>query len=120
MRAAPVKVAEYLAQRLLQIGVGHVFTIPGDYCAPFLDVMDAPPGLERVPNINELGCGYAADGYARFRGAGAACVQYGVGTFSLLHCIAGSYTEFVPVAVISSSPGASSRLLEVHQNILFH
>jgi indolepyruvate decarboxylase len=117
---ATITVATYLAQRLLQLGIEHVFTIPGDYCAPFLDAMDALPGLERVPNINELGCGYAADGYARFRGVGAACVQYGVGNFSLLNCVAGSNTELLPVAIISSSPGASSRLLEVHQNILFH
>jgi indolepyruvate decarboxylase len=113
-------VAAYLTKRLMEIGIGHVFTIPGDYCAPFLDVLDATPGIERVPNINELGCGYAADGYARLRGAGAACVQYGVGTFSLLNCVAGSYVEYVPVAIISSSPNASSRLLEEHQNILFH
>jgi len=117
---SPFTVAAYLAIRLRDIGVKHVFTIPGDYCAPFLDVLDATPGIERVPNLNELGCGYAADGYARLKGVGAACVQYGVGTFSLLNCVAGSFVEFVPVAIISSSPGASSRLLEEHQNILFH
>jgi indolepyruvate decarboxylase len=113
-------VATYLTTRLREISIEHVFTIPGDYCAPFLDVLDATPGITRVPNLNELGCGYAADGYARLKGAGAACVQYGVGTFSLLNCLAGSFVEFVPVAIISSSPGASSRLLEEHQNILFH
>jgi indolepyruvate decarboxylase len=113
-------VAKYLAIRLRDIGAKHVFTVPGDYCAPFLEVIDSLPGIERVPNINELGCGYAADGYARFRGAGAACVQYGVGTFSALNCVAGSFVEFVPVAVISSSPGASDRLLEEKQDILFH
>ena len=118
--ASPFTVAAYLATRLREIGVGHVFTIPGDYCAPFLDALDATPGIERVPNLSELGCGYAADGYARLKGAGAACVQYGVGTFSLLNCVAGSFVEFVPVAIISSSPGASSRLIEVHQNVLFH
>ena len=115
-----ITVAEYLTLRLREIGVQHVFTIPGDYCAPFLDVLDATEGIERVPNILELGCGYAADGYARFKGVGAACVQYGVGTISLLNCVAGSFVEFVPVAIISSSPGSSSRLLEEHQNILFH
>jgi indolepyruvate decarboxylase len=113
-------VAEYLAIRLRDIGVKHIFTVPGDYCAPFLDVIDKLPGIERVPNINELGCGYAADGYARFRGAGAACVQYGVGSFSLLNTVAGSYVEFVPVAIVSSSPNAADRLLEEKQNILFH
>lgn len=116
----PFTVAAYLPVRLRDIGVEHVFTIPGDYCAPFLNALDATPGIERVRNLNELGCGYAADGYARFKGVGAACVQYGVGTFSLLNCVAGSFVEFVPVAIISSSPGASSRLLEEHQNILFH
>src|SRR5580698_4072592 len=116
----PFTVARYLVARLREIGIEHVFTIPGDYCAPFLDVLDATPGIERVPNINELGCGYAADGYARLKGAGATCVQYGVGSFSLLNTIAGSFVEFVPVAVISSSPGSSDRLLEEKQNILFH
>jgi len=113
-------VAQYLALRLREIGAAHIFTVPGDYCAGFLDVIDSTPGIERVPTINELGAGYAADGYARFRGAGAACVQYGVGSFSMLNAVAGSYVEFAPVAVISSSPSASDRLLEVKQNILFH
>lgn len=113
-------VAEYLAIRLRDIGVKHIFTVPGDYCAPFLEVIDNLPGLERVPNINELGSGYAADGYARFRGVGAACVQYGVGSFSLLNTVAGSYVEYAPVAIISSSPNAADRLLEEKQNILFH
>lgn len=113
-------VAEYLATRLREAGIEHVFTVPGDYCAPFIEVLDATPGIERVPNINELGCGYAADGYARFKGAGAACVQYGVGSFSLLNPVGGSFVEFVPVAIVSSSPGAADRLLEQKQNILFH
>lgn len=113
-------VAEYLVTRLKQIGIEHVFTIPGDYAAPFIDALDRAEGIKRIPNINELGCGYAADGYARFRGVGAACVQYGVGSFSLLNCVAGSYTEFLPVAIISSSPGASDRILETEEDILFH
>jgi indolepyruvate decarboxylase len=117
---APCTVAAYLVTRLRQIGIEHVFAIPGDYCAPFLDALDATSGIERVPTLSELGCGYAADGYARLKGVGAACVQYGVGTFSLLNCVAGSFVEFAPVAIISSSPGASCRLLEEHQNILFH
>jgi indolepyruvate decarboxylase len=113
-------VAEYLAIRLRDVGVEHIFMVPGDYCAPFIEAVDSLSGIERVPNINEMGSGYAADGYARFRGAGAACVQYGVGSLSLLNAVAGSYVEFVPVAIVSSSPGSADRLLEKTQNILFH
>jgi indolepyruvate decarboxylase len=119
-RADTCTVAEYLAIRLRDVGVGHIFTVPGDYCAPFIEAVDGLPGIECVPNINEMGSGYAADGYARFRGAGAACVQYGVGSLSLLNSVAGSYVEFVPVAIVSSSPGSADRLLEKRQNILFH
>lgn len=113
-------VAAYLITRLQQAGLEHLFAVPGDYAGPFLEVLDATPGITRIPTINELGAGYAADGYARYRGVGAACVQYGVGTFSLLNCVAGSFVERVPVAIISASPKTSDRKLEHEKGILFH
>lgn len=113
-------VSTYLITRLKEAGLGHMFAVPGDYAGPFLEALDATPDIERVPNINELGSGYAADGYARYKGIGAACVQYGVGTFSLLNCTAGSYVERVPVAVISASPKTKDRELERTKGILFH
>ena len=115
-----MNVAEYIIARLRDVGVEHVFTVPGDYAAPFIEVLDSSPGITRVANINELGSGYAADGYARYKGVGCACVQYGVGTFSLLNCAAGSFVERVPVVVISASPGTKDRILERTQKILFH
>ncbi|PSJ38956.1 alpha-keto acid decarboxylase family protein [Allosphingosinicella deserti] len=119
--AAPVySVAQYLVDRLAQCGLGHVFAVPGDYASHFLDALDGTNGIVRVPNINELGSGYAADGYARFRGIGAACIQYGVGTFSALNCAAGAFVERVPVAFISASPSTKDRALETTQSILFH
>jgi indolepyruvate decarboxylase len=120
MASAPYTVAQYLVDRLKQCGLGHVFAVPGDYAANFLNALDKTEGIVRVPNINELGSGYAADGYARFKGIGAACVQYGVGTFSALNCAAGSWVERVPVAIISASPRTKDRLLETEESILFH
>lgn len=113
-------VADYLIARLKQAGLAHLFAVPGDYAGPFLVALDATPGITRIANVNELGSGYAADGYARFRGIGAACVQYGVGTFSLLNCTAGSFVERVPVVVISASPSTIDRKLEHSEQILFH
>ncbi|MGH8399455.1 MAG: thiamine pyrophosphate-binding protein, partial [Gammaproteobacteria bacterium] len=113
-------VAGYLITRLKQAGLEHLFAVPGDYASPFLATLDATPGITRIPTINELGAGYAADGYARYKGIGAACVQYGVGSFSLLNCVAGSFVERVPVAVISASPSAADRRLERREEILFH
>ena len=116
-----ITVSDYLITRLRQCGLEHVFAVPGDYASPFLEALDKKTsGITRIPNINELGCGYAADGYARYKGIGAACVQYGVGTFSLLNCAAGSFVERVPVVIISASPKTSDRLLEENEGILFH
>lgn len=115
-----MNVAQYLIARLMQAGLKHLFAVPGDYASAFLEAVDATEGITRVANINELGSGYAADGYARFTGIGAACVQYGVGTFSLLNCAAGSFVERVPVAVISASPSTADRELEHNEAILFH
>jgi indolepyruvate decarboxylase len=118
-----MNVAEYLLTRMSQAGLKHLFAVPGDYAMGFLDALEAaerPSAIRRVANVNELGSGYAADGYARFAGIGAACVQYGVGTFSLLNCTAGSYVERVPVVVISASPKTSDRELERWKGILFH
>jgi indolepyruvate decarboxylase len=115
-----VTVAEYLIARLKQAGLDHLFAVPGDYASPFLKTLEASSEIARISNINELGSGYAADGYARFRGIGAACVQYGVGTFSLLNCTAGSFVERVPVVVISASPNTVDRKLEQEEEILFH
>jgi indolepyruvate decarboxylase len=115
-----MNVAEYLIARLQQAGLAHLFAVPGDYASPFLEALDAAPGIARVATVNELGSGYAADGYARYKGIGAACVQYGVGTFSVLNATAGSFVERVPVAVISASPTTANRRLERTQGILFH
>lgn len=115
-----MNVAEYLIARLQQAGLQHLFAVPGDYAGNFLTTLDETPGIERVANVNELGCGYAADGYARFKGIGAACVQYGVGGFSVLNATAGSFVERVPVVVISASPSTKDRRLERTKGILFH
>lgn len=115
-----MKVANYLIARLQQAGVADVFTVPGDYAGKFMDTLDKTPGINRVATVNELGAGYAADGYGRLRGVGAACVQYGVGTFSVLNCVAGAFVERVPVVVISASPKTVDQKLEIEQKILFH
>jgi len=118
----PCTVARYLALRLAEIGAGHLFAVPGDYAGGFLSTLDNEPalGVTRVGTCNELEAGYAADAYARQRGAGAACVTFGVGTFSILNALAGSYVEQVPVVLVNGSPASQSRTTERREGVLFH
>ncbi len=102
-------VSTYLLQRLKEIGVGHLFGVPGDYVLDFLDQVVASP-ISWVGTCNELNAGYAADGYARLNGVGAAVVTYGVGGFSILNAVAGGYAEGVPLVLISGAPPTKRRV----------
>lgn len=101
-------VSRYLLQRLQEAGVDHLFGVPGDYNLDFLDEVVASP-LKWIGTCNELNAGYAADGYARLKGAGAAVVTYCVGGLSILNAVAGAYAERVPLIVISGAPPARRR-----------
>ncbi|MGV9713823.1 alpha-keto acid decarboxylase family protein [Gordonia sp. NPDC003424] len=97
-------VADYLLDRLVELDVGTVFGVPGDFTLGFLDHVDAHPDLEWVGTTNELDAGYAADGYARMRGFGVVCTTFGVGELSAINAIAGAYAEHVPVLHLVGSP----------------
>jgi TPP-dependent 2-oxoacid decarboxylase len=101
-------VSKYILHRLHGIGVRHMFGVPGDYVLDFLDEVISSP-ITWVGTCNELNAGYAADGYARLNGAGAAVVTYGVGGLSILNAAAGAFAEQVPLIVISGAPPSRRR-----------
>jgi indolepyruvate decarboxylase len=102
-------VGDYLISRLTEIGITHVFGVPGDYNLAFLDHIVSSPELAWVGNANELNAAYAADGYARVTGAGALLTTYGVGELSAINGLAGSYAEYVPVIHIVGAPSTSAQ-----------
>ena len=64
--------------RLHQLGVRHIFGIPGDYVLSLYQLIDASP-IQHVGTTREDCAGFAADAYARINGIGAVCVTYCVG-----------------------------------------
>lgn len=101
-------VSRYLVSRLQEAGIKHLFGVPGDYVLDFLDEVVVSP-IQWVGTCNELNAGYAADGYARLNGAGAAVVTYGVGGLSILNAVAGAFAEQVPMIIISGAPATRRR-----------
>ncbi|MFF3564891.1 alpha-keto acid decarboxylase family protein [Streptomyces sp. NPDC002574] len=102
-------VGDYLLTRLAELGIRHLFGVPGDYTMAFLDHVVAHDRIRWVGNANELNAAYAADGYARVRGAGALVTTYGVGELSAINGIAGAYAEYVPVIHIVGGPSTAAR-----------
>lgn len=112
-------IGAFLFERLRQMGVSHVFGVPGDYNLQLLEQMKETQGIEFVGTCNELNASYAADGYARINGMGALFTTYGVGDLSAICGLAGSCAEHVPVVLISGTPPlyAMESRLRVHHSL---
>ncbi len=91
-------VANYIVKRFAALGIDCAFGVPGDYAFPLDDAIES--NLKWVGCVNELGAAYAADGYARVRGASLLCVTYGVGELSALNGIMGAKSHRLPVFVL--------------------
>ena len=111
-----ITVAEYLLIRLKEIGVDHLFGVPGDFVLGFFNQV-LKSEIKYIGTCNELNAAYAADGYARIKGIGAFASTYGVGELSAINGVAGAFAERVPVVVITGSPATinfSTHLLLHH------
>jgi indolepyruvate decarboxylase len=103
---------DFLVAYLQQIGVTHLFGIPGDLVLRLFFRLAMRRGMRIVTLSHEPGVGFAADGYARATGRiGVACVTYGAGGHNMVNPVAGSFAERVPVLVVSGGPGAEERRL---------
>src|SRR3989454_1117475 len=103
---------DFLVAYLRKIGVTPLFGIPGDLVLRLFSRLGTPRGLKIGPLSHEPGVGFAADGYARATGQiGVVCVTYGAGGHNMVNPVAGSFSERVPVLVISGGPGEEERKL---------
>ncbi|RMH03187.1 MAG: alpha-keto acid decarboxylase family protein [Nitrospirae bacterium] len=102
-------IGELLLDRLAQLGVRHVFGIPGDYVLTLYKLIENS-SIQHVGTTREDCAGFAADAYARIHGIGCACVTYCVGGFNIVNAIACAYAERSPVVLLSGSPGLGERV----------
>jgi pyruvate decarboxylase len=86
-----ITIADYLLERLAELGVGTMFGVPGDFNLGFLDYVEDHPTIQWAGNCNELNAAYAADGYARVKSGsiGVVTTTFGVGELSAMNGIAG-------------------------------
>ncbi len=88
-----VSVADYIIERLATEGINHCFGVAGDYVFPICDAVDSSAKVKWIGCANELNASYAADGYARIRGAAMLVTTYGVGELSALNGVMGAKAE---------------------------
>lgn len=88
-----INVADYIVKRLAEEGIAHCFGVAGDYLFPICDAVERSSKVKWTGCANELNAAYAADGYARVRGAAMLATTYGVGELSALNGVMGAKAE---------------------------
>lgn len=112
-------VAEYAVERLAALGIDHVFGVPGDYAFGWDNAIEASKKVRWIGDANELNAAYAADGYARVRGAAILSTTYAVGELSALCGVMGAYAERLPIFHLVGQPSTKLQRarLPVHHTL---
>jgi len=97
-----IKVSDYIARRLAELGVGHVFLVTGGGAMHLDDSLGRRDDLALVCNHHEQACAIAAEGYARVTGRPAVvCVTSGPGGTNAVTGVLGQWHDSVPVLYVS-------------------
>lgn len=97
-----MRLAEYIVQTLADRGLDHVFLVTGGGAMHLNDAIGAEERLRYVCCHHEQACAIAAEGYARVSGKpGIVNVTTGPGGINALNGVFGSWTDSIPMIVIS-------------------
>ncbi len=97
-----MKVSDYLAKRLEEHGVRHVFMLTGGGAMYLNDSLGHTEKIRPVFQHHEQACAIAAEGYARVSDkVGVVNVTTGPGGINALNGVFGAWTDSIPMLVIS-------------------
>ncbi|MFO1431432.1 MAG: thiamine pyrophosphate-binding protein [Candidatus Competibacteraceae bacterium] len=97
-----MRVADYVAQKLTEAGVRHIFMLPGGAAMHLNDAFGRQSLIEPVGNLHEQACAIAAEACARVTGGlGAALVTAGPGGTNAITGLAGAWLDSTPVIFLS-------------------
>jgi acetolactate synthase-1/2/3 large subunit len=97
-----MRLADYVARRLAEAGLRHVFLVTGGGAMHLNDAFGREARLTRISMHHEQSCAMAAEAYARLGGRPAILnVTTGPGGVNALNGVFGAYTDSLPMIVVS-------------------
>jgi len=97
-----MRVADYIMQRLVQAGVGHVFQVTGRGTLFLSDALAKSSELKSVSLHHEQSCAFAAVAYAeKRRGLGACLVSTGCASTNAMTGVLTAWQDGIPCIFIS-------------------
>lgn len=109
-----MKVAQYIADFLVDHGVTHNFMVTGGGAMQLDDAFGHKAGLKNIFNHNEQGCAIAAEAYARLTGQIASvCVTSGPGGTNAITGVMGGWLDSIPMFIVSGQVKRETTLWSV-------
>ena len=97
-----IKLANYIAEFLVQKGITDVFTVTGGGAMHLNDALGHHEQLKCTYNHHEQACAIAAEGYTRLSGKLAVvCVTSGPGGTNAITGVLGGWLDSIPMFIIS-------------------
>jgi acetolactate synthase-1/2/3 large subunit len=97
-----ISVADYLFCRLGELGLRHIFILPGGGCMYLIDALTRQEKIKAIPLLHEQAVGIAAEAYSQYAGnLGVALVTTGPGGTNAITACAAAWTDSTPMLFIS-------------------
>ncbi|MBF0558425.1 MAG: thiamine pyrophosphate-binding protein [Nitrospirae bacterium] len=97
-----IKLSDYVIKFVSDIGVKHIFMLPGGGCMHLVDSVGRNNKLQFVGCLHEQAAVIAADGYSQYNGnIGVALVTTGPGSTNAITAVAGAWIDSTPVMILS-------------------
>jgi len=102
MTTRNISVSDYVILRLGEMGLRHIFILPGGGCMYLIDALTRQEKIEAIPLLHEQGVGIAAEAYSQYTGnLGVALVATGPGGTNAITACAAAWTDSTPMLFIS-------------------
>lgn len=97
-----IRVADYIANFLVENGISDVFTVTGGGAMHLNDAFGHHPKLHCTYNHHEQACAIAAEGYTRYsQKLAVVCVTSGPGGINAMNGVVGGWLDSIPMFIIS-------------------
>jgi acetolactate synthase-1/2/3 large subunit len=98
----PYRVADFIADFVADLGVKHIFLLPGGGAMYLVDAAGKCDRIKVVACLHEQAAAISAEAYARINeNIGVAIVTTGPGATNAITAVAGAWIESVPLMIIS-------------------
>lgn len=97
-----IRVADYIMTRIQEMGVNHIFYVPGGQCVYLTDALRRNENIESISMHHEQAVAMAALSYAKYNGRLGAClVTTGCAGTNTITGVLHAWQDSVPMIVIS-------------------